>query len=318
MPNAPSSYAAGPAVANPVAADIDLASHRLKSLPAPQADTDAARVRDVPEVVARAMTITGLSSYTATATVIEANSVGALPVDGLTPAVGEVVVVNVNSNLSAHVDNGIYTVTVVGDGSHKLKLTRDPRFTAAGSIYAGLTVRLVEGSSLGGAVGVPVTVATTGAITPGTTAFAWNLPVVANPLIATLNANSKTITAAVLTSSAIGSSSTRTTYDGATKVLSTDKSANFTAAPTVARYTLTADTLTITIDESTWANGDTVEFWSTTETTAPAHTFQCSSTGKFKYAGSGGGGSGASTAPWPSGATCVVITRYASGVYLRS
>jgi len=318
MPNTPNNYGAGPSVANPATGAFDLNGQRLKNLPLPGADTDAARARDVPAIVARAMTITGLSSYAATATVIEANSVGAVPVDGLTPAVDDLVIVNVNSNLSAHVDNGIYRVTVVGDVSHKLKLTRDPRFTAAGSIYAGLSVVLTEGNSIG-AVGVPVTVATTGAITPGTTAFAWNLPVVANPLIATLNANSKTITAAVLTSSTVGSSSTRTTYDGATKVLSSSHGSSIAACgPLTPRRYLTADTLTVTIDESTWVDGDTVEFWSTTESNTPGHTFSLSSSGKFKFANSGGAGSGVTSFTWPTGATCVVITRLSSGVYLRS
>jgi len=242
---------------------------------------------------------------------LTANANGALTVDTVSPSVADTILVDAEVTSA---NRGLYTVTQVGDGSHPWILTRRSDAAHGGTVPVGRNVFVVDGSAakdawvkIGGAGG-----------TIGTDGWTLTTPTVRNPLIDDLNANSKKISAAQLVSSQVGSSSTRTTYDGATKVLATDKSSNFSAAPTVARYTLTADTLTITIDESTWANGDTVEFWSTTETTAPAHTFACSSTGKFKFAGSGGGGSGASTAPWPSGATCVVITRYASGVYLRS
>jgi len=323
MSNTPANYGAGPSLSTPLAADLAAGGHKVTGLGTPSAATDAATKGYVDTGDAgagQALTYVRLCTagsalpactYSSSGSgTLTGNANGALTVDTVTPSVADAILVEAEATSA---NRGLYTVTQVGDASHPFILTRRSDAVHGAAIPAASTVYIADGSA---ALKALVTIGAGGTV--GTNGWTISYPIVRTPLIGPLDANSKAITAAVLTSSAVGTSSTRTTYDGATKVLNTDKSGNFSAVPTVARYTLTADTLTITIDESLWANGDTVEFWSTTETTAPAHTFACSASGKFKYAGSGGGGSGASTAPWPSGATCVVITRYASGVYLRS
>lgn len=301
----------GGTVTNPMTADLDTGGYRVKSLAYPAADADAARRVDrgwlQPVRLARTTALpantyssTGNGSLTATAN-------GALTVDTVTPSVGDAVAVQAEATGA---NNGIYTVTQVGDGTHPYILTRRADFAHGAAIPAGLLCFVTDGSTAD-SLNAAFKIGPVGTV--GSTSVTLSAPLVRSPLLANLDANGKQITGGQ-----IGSSSTRTTYDGATKVLSTTKSANFTAEPTVPRYRLSADTLTITLNEATWTVGDVVTFTSVTETTSPGHTFACSSAGKFKFAGSGGGGSGVTTAPWPSGATIVVIECDASGVFIRS
>lgn len=304
---------------SPLTADLDAAGYRVKNLPFPGADTDPTRRIDrfgLRPVQLVAVVALPANTYSAAGGggrgTLTANANGVLPsIDGKTAAVGDRLFLTAEATLA---NRGIYVVTSVGSGGAPWVLTRAEDCPHGAAVPNGLLVLALNGDTATSAIitcsGVAATI--------GTDPFGWSLDVVRTTFVTDVNGNSKKLSAVNLLSSQVGDATTRTTYDGATKVLSTTKSANFTAEPTVPRYRLTADTLTITINEATWTVGDVVTFTSVTETASPGHTFACSSTGKFKFAGSGGGGSGVSTAPWPSGATVVVIECDASGVFIRN
>jgi hypothetical protein len=107
-----------------------------------------------------------------------------------------------------------------------------------------------------------------------------------------------------------GDSNKSTLYRGGAQVAHTSKNANFTTTIGVSRYDLTGDNLTITVDNSL-ADDTTFEFWSSTQSASPGHTFTMSA-GQI-------GGAGvplASTYPWPSGATRLKITKIATNKWL--
>ena len=95
------------------------------------------------------------------------NSVGALSIDGVTPVVGQRILVK---NESTQANNGIYTVTVVGNGSTAYQLTRAVDFDSSGAgvdqIDAGDFIYVIAGSTLANTSWVqqtplPITVGTT-------------------------------------------------------------------------------------------------------------------------------------------------------------
>jgi len=127
-----------------------------------------------PFVMARACTTIALTAYTyanGTAGVgatITLNANAALPtVDGVTLVVGDVVLVQ---NGAAFSDNGLYSVTALGDGSTTPGvLTRDPRCDTQAKILA-VAIKIREGNSRRGAL---YEYCNSPSITVGTTALAW-------------------------------------------------------------------------------------------------------------------------------------------------
>lgn len=101
---------------------------------------------------------TGGNGATLTAT---AN--GTLSIDGSTPSVGETVLIK-DEVTQSH--NGPYTVTTVGSGSVKYKLTRNSANTIAYTLQAGSNFYIASGSTNAGKVYYQTT---SGGITPGTT-----------------------------------------------------------------------------------------------------------------------------------------------------
>lgn len=65
-------------------------------------------------------------------------------IDGVTPAVGDRCLLK---NQSTGADNGLYTVTALGDGSHKWVLTRALDANAASNLLPGLQVLVSEGTA---------------------------------------------------------------------------------------------------------------------------------------------------------------------------
>lgn len=96
------------------------------------------------------------------------NSNGALPAqDGVTLIVGNRLLVK---NESAPANNGPYTVTQVGDGSHPYILTRGAYSSIAGNMVAGSHIYVQSGTTQTGQVFYQNT---TGAITFGTTSLVY-------------------------------------------------------------------------------------------------------------------------------------------------
>lgn len=162
------------------AGSLDVSNKRITSLATPVTDSDAATKLYVDEVAqglkvkdsVYAATTAALPSYVynnGTAGVgatITANNPGALTLDGTTPGVGERVLVK-NEIGANEPYNGVYVVTVAGDGSTAFVLTRTSDFdnSPTGEV-AGAFVFIQQGATLADTGWVcitdePVTIGTT-------------------------------------------------------------------------------------------------------------------------------------------------------------
>lgn len=112
----------------------------------------------------------------------------------------------------------------------------------------------------------------------------------------------------------IGSGTTATTYRGGTIVSNaTSKGSSFTVDGTISRYYLTADGLTITLDD-TLPDGSTWELWHDTTTVNPAHVLSPTSGTVAQLPNT----APAPTLTWPTGQGVMTITKKSSGVWLVS
>ena len=102
------------------------------------------------------------------ATLTNSGTQAALSVDGQTMASGERVLVKDQSTAA---QNGIYTVTTVGDGSSNWVLTRATDFDTSTEITSGAFTFVATGSSYADSGWV---MTTDGTITVGTTSLAWS------------------------------------------------------------------------------------------------------------------------------------------------
>lgn len=108
----------------------------------------------------------GTNGYGATLT---ANANGALAaVDGITLAVGDRLLVK---NEATGANNGIYTLTQLGDGTHPYILTRAPDAAVPAALAAGTRLYVQQGTVN---AGVLFTQTATGTITIGTTALTFS------------------------------------------------------------------------------------------------------------------------------------------------
>lgn len=106
----------------------------------------------------------GASGVGATLT---ANANGALSMDGASPAVADSVLVK---NQVAAAQNGVYTVTVAGDGSTAFVLTRRTDFDTAAEVNGGDNVFVQAGTTNGNTTW---TLSVSGAVVVGTTSLPW-------------------------------------------------------------------------------------------------------------------------------------------------
>ena len=145
------------------AGSLDISNKRITSLATPVADSDAATKLYVDEV-AQGLKIKD-SVYAASATTlppyvynngtggvgatITANNPGTLSLDGTSPTVGERVLIK-NETGGNEPYNGVYDVTVAGDGSTPFVLTRAADFnnSPTGEV-AGAFVFIQQGTTLG-------------------------------------------------------------------------------------------------------------------------------------------------------------------------
>jgi len=77
--------------------------------------------------------------------VITASSNGALSVDGVTTVLGDRILVK-DEGGGSHLENGIYTVTQVGDGSHPYIITRATDADSSAEVVSGIFVFIEDGT----------------------------------------------------------------------------------------------------------------------------------------------------------------------------
>lgn len=133
--------------------DFDAGSQKIVNLAAPVAASDAARLQDV-QVAAlglsvksavRVATTVALPANTRTANVITADANGALPsIDGVALSVGQRLLVK---NESTAANNGIYTVTDLGDGSSPFVLTRASDADESAEVLPNMFMFVSEGTA---------------------------------------------------------------------------------------------------------------------------------------------------------------------------
>jgi len=132
---------------------VSVDSSRITNVTDPSGDQDAATKAyvdsvanglDVKDSVRYASTANIAGTYDNGAGTITAGSNGALSIDGQTPSQGDRVLLK---DQSSAVQNGIYTVTTVGDGSTAYVLTRGPDADTAAELTGGTFFFVEEGSA---------------------------------------------------------------------------------------------------------------------------------------------------------------------------
>jgi len=128
-----------------------------------------------PKASCRFATAAALDAYTKTGSgvgaYLEADANGALSVDGVTPSVGDRILVKSENAGGADVDHGIYTVTTVGDAGTPWRLTRATDFDADAEVTSGAHCWVTEGNTLAETAWVVIT---PDPITVDTTAIEWS------------------------------------------------------------------------------------------------------------------------------------------------
>ena len=160
---------------------VDMGTNRVTNVGTPTQSTDAAtksyvdsvkQALDIKDSV-RAATTADLSATYNNGTggvgaTLTADSNGALSVDGVSPAQGDRILVKDQSTAS---ENGIYTVTTVGDGSTAFVLTRATDADSAAEVTGGLFTFVEEGTI--GADNAYVLTSITGSATLGTSTLTF-------------------------------------------------------------------------------------------------------------------------------------------------
>jgi len=133
--------------------DVDVNNSKIINVSTPTADNDAANKAyvdgvvnglDVKESVAVATTGNLSATYDNGAGTLTASSNGALSIDGVTPSASDRVLVK---DQTTQTQNGIYTVTTVGDGSTAFVLTRAPDADTAAELTGGTFFFVEQGTS---------------------------------------------------------------------------------------------------------------------------------------------------------------------------
>jgi len=133
--------------------DVDVNNSKIINVSTPTADNDAANKAyvdgvvnglDVKDSVRYASTANVAGTYDNGAGTITAGSNGAFSIDGQTPSQNDRILLKDQTD---PVENGIYVVTTVGDGSSAYVLTRGPDADTAAEITGGTFFFVEEGSA---------------------------------------------------------------------------------------------------------------------------------------------------------------------------
>jgi hypothetical protein len=183
------------------AAAVSMGGNKLTNLATPTASTDAApkgyvdaaiQGLSIKDSVAWATTA-ALAAGTYSAGVFTETANGALSIDGSSPAVGDRVLVKNQATAS---QNGVYTVTQAGDGSHPFILTRATDLNTSAQFVTGIYV-FVEGGTANAATGWLLT--TANPITLDTTSLTFTQFNAAGGVVAGSGINVAGTTVSVLT-----------------------------------------------------------------------------------------------------------------------
>lgn len=137
------------------AAAVDLGSQRITNLADPVNPGDAANKAYVdateqglqPKVACRVATTGALPAHAFGSNIMLADANGALPaIDGVALQVGDRVLVK-DEGSGTHLENGVYTVTAVGDASNKWSFSRAGDADTSGEVTTGMYVLISEGTT---------------------------------------------------------------------------------------------------------------------------------------------------------------------------
>jgi hypothetical protein len=163
-------------------ADFSMNTHKLTNVVDPTTAQDAATKNYVDTSVsgtaykeackyattAALPTVTYANGASGVGATLTATANGALSIDGSTPTVGQRILVK---NQVAQLQNGVYTVTVVGTAGTVFVLTRATDLDQSSEIEDGTAFYVLSGTTNGGSSWVQVT---TGTITFGTTSIVFS------------------------------------------------------------------------------------------------------------------------------------------------
>jgi hypothetical protein len=160
---------------------IDMGANRITNVGTPTQNTDAAtkayvdsvkQALDIKDSVRVATTADLSATYSngssGVGATLTADSNGAISVDGVSPTSGDRILVKDQSTAS---ENGIYSVTTVGDGSNPFVLTRTTDADSSSKVTGGLFAFVEEGTS--GADNAYVLTSITGTATIGTSTLTF-------------------------------------------------------------------------------------------------------------------------------------------------
>ena len=129
------------------------------TVPTPLVGTDATNKDYVDDEIASAIgdlidkgevdiaTTAALAANTRTANVLKADAVGAFPtIDGIAAVLNNTYLVKNEGGGASHINNGLYTLTVLGDGSTEWELTRNSNLTDSDNA-AGAFVHIQQGTT---------------------------------------------------------------------------------------------------------------------------------------------------------------------------
>ena len=156
-------------------ADLSINSHKLTNVTDPTSAQDAATKAYVDSVAVgldvhascRLATAAALPAYGYVSGVITETGNGALSVDGVTPSVGDRILLK---DGAAGSDNGIYVVTTVGSAGTQFVLTRASDCNTSTNYQSGAFTFIEQGTAN---QGYGYVVSTQGTITVGTTSVSW-------------------------------------------------------------------------------------------------------------------------------------------------
>jgi hypothetical protein len=113
---------------------------------ATKAYVDAARTGLNVKAACRLATAAALATHTRTDNVLTASANGALSVDGVSPVLNDRILVKTEGS-GTHLENGIYFLSQLGDGSNPWKLTRAADADESAEVTAGAFVFVAEGTA---------------------------------------------------------------------------------------------------------------------------------------------------------------------------